>query len=428
MRINPTDNPFFDTQVDTNKIFVPMKYSFKLRNYKDATGRSPIYLHISQKGVRERIFLDVYVASSSWNNSKGCVIIKSKDDSDVQLILDNTAASITEIKTYYRLSGIFLSLEKFKEEFSSFSIRKDLIAFMKHHLELDKPEMAEGTYKNQKKVINRLIGFKEEINFAEIDIDFLKKFKNHIILSGNATTTMNNYLKVLKKYLIKAKGRAIKFPLDPREIVCGSTSGNRVDLDAEEINKLIDLFNSEFINKRHIVPLAKFLISCFTGLRISDVQQIRLINVVNEKMRFTAIKTGKRQVITLNATVMDILEKCPQALTVTMSDQNINRVLKIIAKICGIRKTVTFHVGRHSFATNYLRLGGKVEVLQELLGHSSITETMGYVHIVQEEQDREMMLMDNLVVKKVPEAIPLERNNDYWQSNYTFEYKIAESI
>lgn len=80
-------------------------------------------------------------------------------------------------------------------------------------------------------------------------------------------------------------------------------------------------------------------------------------------------------------------------------DQKINAHLKEIAKICGIKKVVTFHVARHSFATNFLRLGGTIEKLQELLGHSSITETRIYVHIVQEELDREIMIMDNLVVK-----------------------------
>lgn len=422
MRINPIENPIFDTQVDTIKIFVPMKHSFKLRDYVDSSGKSPLYLHVTQKGDRERIFLDIYITPSSWNKSKGEIIIKTPGDSDNDLLLKNIEANITEIKTNYRLSGIFLSLEKFKEEFSNGWTRRDLLSFMSYQLELDKPEMADGTYKNQKKVINKLRKFKSSIFFSEIDQDFLKKFKNHIINSGNAATTMNNSLKVLKKYLFRAEARAIKFPLNPKEIVCGPTSGNRVDLDGLEINKLISLFYSEFIDRTHIVPLAKFLISCFTGLRISDVQQLSHVNIVNERLRFTAIKTGKRQIIALNITVRDILEECPEALTSTISDKHINTVLKVVSKICGIKKNVTFHVARHSFATNYLRLGGKVEILQQILGHSNINETMIYVHIVQEEQDREIMIMDQLVDIKPTQVVSIGSNNDYWQSNSQYVY------
>lgn len=400
MRMNPLENRIFDTQVDTKKIFVPMKHSFKLRNYTNSEGKSPIVLHVTQCGERLRIPMELYIDKREWDKKKGFAKSNSEAGIDINLILKNEEARITEIKTIYRLSGIYLSLEKFYEEFKNDSPRIDFVAFFKHQLELDKPEMAAGTYKNQKKVLNKIKRFKEKILFSSIDHDFIKKYKNWAISEGNAPTTVNNSLKVIKKYLIRAKKRGILFALDPREIICGPTLGNRVDLDGVEINKLISLFYSEFINESHEVPLAKFLISCFTGLRISDIQQLKFQKIVDEKIRFTAVKTGKRQVVTLNATVLDILKKCPHALTSSLSDQQINRSLKDIARICGITKVLTFHVARHSFATNYLRLGGKVEVLQKMLAHSNIKETMIYVHIVQEEQDREILLLDNLVLRR----------------------------
>ena len=55
--------------------------------------------------------------------------------------------------------------------------------------------------------------------------------------------------------------------------------------------------------------------------------------------------------------------------------------MKDIAIACGIRKNLTMHVARHTFATEYLRNGGHVHVLQQLMGHSKITTTMIYVHV-----------------------------------------------
>lgn len=397
MRVFDLENRIFDTQVDTKKIFVPMRHSFKLRNHIDKTGKSPIYLHVTQNKERLRIFTDLYIEPKLWNKKTGKAVEKSQNAIDINLILQNIDSKITDIKISYRLSETYLSLQKFKEEFTTGFPRTDFISFFKAEMELDKPTMKSQTYKNNEKVFNKLKRFDDKILFSEIDSTFIKKFKNYCISLGNATTTMNNNLKIVKKYLVKAKKRGIKFSLDPSDIVCGSTSGNRVDLDAIEINKLISYFKSEFINESHKLPLAKFLISCFTGLRISDNQQVNDSHINNEQIKFTAIKTGKRQIITMNATVKDILLLCPNALKSQLSDQQINRSLKDISKICGITKVVTFHVARHSFATNYLRMGGKVEVLQQLLGHSSLTETQIYVHIVQEEQDREIMILDKMV-------------------------------
>lgn len=376
-----------------------MKHSFKLRNSPNKQGKCPIYLHVTQKGERERIPTELFIELKYWNSKIGFAKETTQENIDINLVLKNIEAKITDIKTQYRLTETFLDLKKFKKEFLSGFPRLDFCAFMEAELELDKPQMKKQTFKNQNKVLSKLKRWKEKIPFTEVDMNFIQKYKNYCVSLGNATTTMENNVKIIKKFLIRAKKRGIKFPLDPSDIVCGSTLGNRVDLDAIEINKLISLFYSEFINETHIIPLAKFLISCFTGLRISDIQQLNNNSIVNEQLKFTTVKTGKRQTITMNTTVLDILKKCPSALTANLSDQKINSHLKEIAKICGIKKVVTFHVARHSFATNFLRLGGTIEKLQELLGHSSITETRIYVHIVQEELDREIMIMDNLVIK-----------------------------
>ena len=70
--------------------------------------------------------------------------------------------------------------------------------------------------------------------------------------------------------------------------------------------------------------------------------------------------------------------------------------MKDIARICGIKKRVTFHVGRHTFATQFLIIGGKVEVLQKLMGHSKMETTMIYVHIVDTQKEDQISQMDTI--------------------------------
>jgi integrase len=64
------------------------------------------------------------------------------------------------------------------------------------------------------------------------------------------------------------------------------------------------------------------------------------------------------------------------------SNQVANRFLKEIATAAEIDKTVTFHVSRHTFATNSITLGIPIEVVSKLLGHTSLKNTMIYAKVV----------------------------------------------
>ena len=107
------------------------------------------------------------------------------------------------------------------------------------------------------------------------------------------------------------------------------------------------------------------------------------------------IKTKKVQKIQLNRTVKKIIEGEPRLFVEFKEQQVLNRELKTIAERCNIRTVLSMHVGRHSFATNFLRKGGKVQELQVLLGHSSIETTMQYVHIVEAEAMQSVFWLDD---------------------------------
>jgi site-specific recombinase XerD len=77
-----------------------------------------------------------------------------------------------------------------------------------------------------------------------------------------------------------------------------------------------------------------------------------------------------------------------------------NDELKKIMKILSINKKVTFHVARHTFATLFLKAGGKIEKLRIILGHSSVRETEIYEHITQAEANEEMFLLDKFYTKR----------------------------
>jgi site-specific recombinase XerD len=133
-----------------------------------------------------------------------------------------------------------------------------------------------------------------------------------------------------------------------------------------------------------------------TGLRISDLMALKRNQLFSTDISFKNIKTAKDQIITLNKMAKKIVDFNPDLFLVKYADSTLNEYLKRVIKNNRIDKHVSFHVARHTFATNFLRMDGKVEHLQKLLGHSKIETTMIYVHILAEEANAQIHNLDNL--------------------------------
>lgn len=74
----------------------------------------------------------------------------------------------------------------------------------------------------------------------------------------------------------------------------------------------------------------------------------------------------------------------------------INRTLKHIAKDCGIRKNITFHVARHTFATAItLSNGVPIETVSKLLGHTKLSTTQIYARVVEKKVGEDMQNLMN---------------------------------
>lgn len=396
----------FDTQIDVNKIYTSMKNHFVLHNYTNKQGKKMIYLHVATKGRLERIPLELFVIPTSWNPEKGRLNSKDNDSFDINLILDAIESKIAGIKIVFRLNETVLTIDNFLEEFKNGVPRFDFLTFFKYEWENQKLTKHPNTIKKEKSVLKALTEFKPKWLFYEIDINLINKFKASRLKAGMKKTTINSNLKIIKKYLKLAQEKGIRMPLKLNKVVVGSTDGNRDSLTEIELNKMRGYFESSYIRDNHRVPLAKFLYSCFTGLRISDAQAIDENTIVDGNLKFHAIKTGKFQKIKLPKAALIINKQCPEMFIEKHSDQHFNRILKDICGILGIKKKITFHYARHTFATNFLRQGGKVEVLQKLLNHTNIKETMIYVHILQEQQDDEIMLLDNIKITKDSRFLP----------------------
>jgi integrase len=151
-----------------------------------------------------------------------------------------------------------------------------------------------------------------------------------------------------------------------------------------------------------------FLFSCFSGLRFSDVaaltwQKIETGNNGDRYIKYTQKKTDKPEYLPLNTEALKFIGERGTAADLDKvfaklpQNKYCNIVLKEWAGAAGITtKHVTFHVARHTAATMILSLGGAIETVSKILGHSEIRTTQIYAKILDKNVSEAVHRLDGI--------------------------------
>jgi integrase len=154
-----------------------------------------------------------------------------------------------------------------------------------------------------------------------------------------------------------------------------------------------------------------FVFSCYTGLAYADVRKLHWGEIVtgfdgNLWIRTNRAKTTTTVQVPLLPIAAGMLpdnnsEGKPCTVFFVPSNQKVNEGLKDIAKMCGIRKKLSFHIARHSFATTItLSNGVPIETLSKMLGHTNIKTTQIYGKIVDHKISEDMCLLKERLNRK----------------------------
>ncbi len=158
-------------------------------------------------------------------------------------------------------------------------------------------------------------------------------------------------------------------------------------LSKEEILRLL-------INTRNLKHRAALTLMYSSGLRISELLNLELSNI-NTERRQVFVRSGKGRkdrVVIFAESFLPMMKNYlatyrPQKYFIEgkpyekYSAESVRSIVKRSARLSGIKKRVTPHTLRHSFATHLLENGVDIRYIQELLGHSSPKTTMIYTHV-----------------------------------------------
>lgn len=173
-------------------------------------------------------------------------------------------------------------------------------------------------------------------------------------------------------------------------------------LTVEEQQALINVFNVRYYNSyRNKVMIELFL---NTGLRLSEMIDLEWkdINLNTGQLKVVEGKGCKDRIVWLGEDMLEKIreyrvkqaEKTPNAIYLFVSSsnkqldpKNTREMIIKYSKKAGITKEISPHTLRHTYATDLLRATKNIRLVQKALGHSDISTTMIYTHIIDDEYE-----------------------------------------
>lgn len=210
-------------------------------------------------------------------------------------------------------------------------------------------------------------------------LNYKYHLKNDVRLKDS---TLASYLTKMKSIFVHAQ-RNLKIERSPFEgIKFHKGEVNITPLTKEELMRIA---NKDFGIDRLNQVRDLFVFAANTALSYCDLTSIRRDDIQYEGdvmyLKKKRGKTGVTYILPLNDTAIELLKKYNYELPV-ISNQRYNSYLKEIADICGIRKTLTTHLARHTAATLMLNAGLSIEVVSKILGHSNTKMTQHYAKLL----------------------------------------------
>ena len=232
------------------------------------------------------------------------------------------------------------------------------------------------------------------VTFKDIDLQFAEGFKEYL---NKAKRKDGKPLANNSRASYFAKFRAALNEAVKEKIIYGNPAvetGNYKTIESQrEYLTLDELRKLAQTECRYDVLKRAFLFSCLTGLRWSDINNLKWNDVqqINNSCRihFKQQKTKGQQYLDINQQARELMQgigKPDERVFIGLNYSSyMNVALQMWILKAGITKQITFHCARHTFAVLQLTLGTEIYTLSKMLGHSELKTTQIYAKIVDEK-------------------------------------------
>ena len=397
-----------------NKTF-GLLYCLK-RSKINASGKCPVYLRITVDGKRIEISIKRSVDPARWCTISNAVMGRTEEVKQFNTYLDILKSKVYVCQKDLISDNKEVTAESLKNKFLGIeeSSRKIIMIFQNHNNQVKHLvgiEYAKGTLDRYETALKHLQSFIKhkykvsDVNIKSIDHVFITDFEFYLKkIRGCRHNTSIKYIKNFKKIMNEALAKSW---VDRDPFLNYKMSLNEVEREFLSEQEIKVLLNKELHTPRLEQVRDVFVFCCFTGFAYVDVKKLTQNNLVygidgGQWIKAKRTKTGSQCNIPVLPTAQIILDKYKEhsevllkgVLLPVLSNQKSNAYLKEIANLCGINKTLTTHLARHTFATTVtLSNGVPIESVSKMLGHKSIKTTQHYAKVLDNKVQGDMAIL-----------------------------------
>lgn len=398
---------------------------FWINRAKIKDGKAPIYARVTVDGKRAEISTKRSIDPDSWNPDKGQAKGTKEESRTLNAYIEQVRNQLFDCYQEIQKQKKLITAENVKAKFIGLEEREHtLISVFEYHNENMHKTLEPGTTKNYittmiyirlflKEVMHTSDIYLSQLNYKWL-LDFESFVKERHPFEHRRPCSQNTAMKHIER-LRKIIGIALKnewLDRDPfmkfKPVYERST---RQFLTASEL-AAIENKKFKFDKLEYIKDI--FIFSCYTGLAYIDVYNLSPSNVslgIDGEYWLTTHrkKTDTSVKVPLLKKPMAIIEKyknhpwcsAENRLLPVPTNSRLNAYLKEIADLCGIEKTLTFHIARHTFATTVtLTNGVPIESVSSMLGHTNIQTTQIYAKVIQSKVSEDMKLLRERIENK----------------------------
>lgn len=381
-------------------------------------GLSPIHFRIIKNRRPVYIASGIAVLKEHWDEKNLRVKPGHKNSARVNSFLSNKHTEIYNSILENEIASKSLTSSILKQKVFGKNPQKYL-PFADSVIENYWKEGRIRTHYNALTIINKFRDFckNENITFQEITPAYLTKYESYLRTElSNKTNTIHKNLKFHRKVFNDAiRQDLIEYDVSPFRKYQMKLEKTQRDYLTEEELLSIERYPAQPGSKLELHKNMFIFASYAGGLRVSDILKLQWKDFDGTHLHLVIKKTGVQVSIKVPNKGLQILnslkteKSSPEAFIFPMFPKgldlndpviidnaisrctaHINKNLKIIANGAGIRKNLSFHISRHSFAVRALRKGISIDKVSKILAHSNIRETQIYAKVVNEELDKAM--------------------------------------
>ena len=376
--------------------------------------KANIYIRVTLNGKRVNISLKKKINISTWDEKLQRASGTDKDSRILNLYLNEVQSKVYRIYEDFKRDEVPFTSQMVKAKFlgedkTRFSFQ-NLVDYYNEKMQHKLHRNTMGQYKTSQRYMMEYI-LKEykltDIPLFNLEYGFIVGFedflRSYVPKSGQSKIGNNTAMKHIKRLR-----RMVTLAYRMKWIERDPFVNFKMKIEKKERGFLTDLSSSI---ERLMVVKDLFVFSCYTGISYVDIVQLNEDNIVmgidgSPWIMAERVKTGAPFKIPLLPKAAILIDKYKDHyrtndtsnLLPKLSNQKLNSYLKEIADLCGIKKNLTFHMARHTFATTVtLSNGVPIETVSKLLGHTKLSTTQIYARVVERKVSDDMALLKSKI-------------------------------